>query len=358
MRRRAERARWREGFPPVLRNGDLGELQSHEDYEAAKTGSPEAALALSRRVVRQEMLEDLVALANQEGATSPRIVPVVAEEARGRNWIPLMAAEVIGHRLGWDVETDIVQATKAGRTGKGADYRLVHHPAFAGSVTPGGDYVILDDTLSMGGTLASLHGYIANRGGRVLGASAMTAHPGALQLPVTSKLLHRIDARHGPGMNALCEELLGYGLDYLTQGEAGHFRTAASVEVMRERLLAQSPVPQDPGGFTEVELLLEALEGQQSGVAREWLAEGWQAYGRRDVEALRRCVEGISQWSADRSLPPLLKQQLHLAGSSLGVVGPRAPAAVAGMSHDPKAGASRRDEGFTMRPGASSPGVT
>lgn len=316
MSRRAERARWPQGFPAVIRNGDLGELERHDQYAASKSGDPEAALQLAQMVVRDGFLEELERVARGVSG-KPRLVPVVAEEANGRNWIPLMAAEVIAHRLGWGVETDIVQSTKVGRTGKGADYRLVHNPAFSGSVSPGQSYVILDDTLSMGGTLASLHGYIANRGGRVLAASAMTAHPGALQLPVSQKLLHRIDARHGPEMSALCEELLGHELGYLTQGEAGHFRAAASVEAMRDRLVSQGAEPRE-SRLTEVELFLEALDCQQSEEISGTAERGWQAYGRRDLDALKECLEEVARWSSGRALPPLLAHQLDSAAVALG----------------------------------------
>jgi len=322
MSRRAERARWRQDFPAVIRNGDLGELEKFDEYRAAKSGDPEAALKLAQAVVRDEMLDELLQLADRMGGVAPTLAPVVAEEADGRNWIPLMASEVIAHRLGWEVETDIVQSTKVGRTGKGADYRLVHNPAFSGPVSDGKSYVILDDTLSMGGTLASLHGFIANRGGHVLGASAMTAHPGALQLPVSNKLLHRIDARHGPGMNALCEEVLGHSLEYLTQGEAGHFRSAESVEVMRSRLLAQGPGNRD-ARLAEVELLLEALGSQQAEEIKACTERGWQAYGRHDLSGLKQCLEEVSGWSAGKALPPLLAQQLVSAASALGMGDPQ-----------------------------------
>ena len=39
-------------------------------------------------------------------------------------------------------------------------------------------------------------------------------------------------------MNQFWQETLGYGIDKLTQGEAGHLRAAASVDAIRDRIIA------------------------------------------------------------------------------------------------------------------------
>ena len=48
----------------------------------------------------------------------------------------------------------------------------------------GQDYLVVDDTLTMGGTVASLRGYVESHGGKVVAASVMTAHEGAVDLVV------------------------------------------------------------------------------------------------------------------------------------------------------------------------------
>ena len=71
--------------------------------------------------------------------------------------------------LGLSVDTNIRQVNKVARTGKTIDHRLAFQPAFGGEVQQGKDYLIVDDTLAAGGTIASLKGYIENRGGKVVG---------------------------------------------------------------------------------------------------------------------------------------------------------------------------------------------
>lgn len=239
---RPERAPWGD-FPPVVRNGDLKELEREPEYQAAKSGDQVAALAIAERLVRPETVESIRSMVGDKPA---KIVPVLAREEAGNNKIPLAAAEVLGDRLGLEVEYNIVQAEKVGRTGKGADHRLAMSPPFTGEVERGQPYVLVDDSLSMGGTIASLRGYIENRGGQVLGAAVMTAHPGAVNLPVQEKMLADIEKKHGQAMNDYWKEEFGHGINQLTQGEAGHLRKAPSVDAIRNRITAA----RDAAGWT------------------------------------------------------------------------------------------------------------
>lgn len=230
--KRAERAPWND-FPPVIRNGDLKELEKEPEYQAAKGGDWGAALAMAERLVRPETVDAIRAMVGDQSA---KIVPVVAQESAGDNKIPLAAAEVLGDRLGLEVEYNIVQAEKVGRTNKGADHRLAMNPTFDGEVERGQPYVLVDDTLTMGGTIASLRGYIENRGGQVLGAAVMTAHPGALDMAIKPKMLADIERKHGQAMNDFWRNEFGYPIEQLTQGEAGHLRAAPTVDAIRDRI--------------------------------------------------------------------------------------------------------------------------
>ena len=60
-------------------------------------------------------------------------------------------AEALADRLGLDVELGIIQSDKVGRTDTGADHRLAFNPTFEGDVKQGQKYLVVDDTLTMGG---------------------------------------------------------------------------------------------------------------------------------------------------------------------------------------------------------------
>lgn len=293
----AERAAWG-AFPAVVRNGDLKSLEREPEYAAAKSGDREAALALVKKLITPETVEAVRQLTVGKGGV--RIMPIQAIEGSGLNKIPIMYAEVLAHHLGLEVENDICQAQKVMRTGSTADHRLAFNPAFVGSVDPNAHYLIVDDTLSMGGTIASARGYIENRGGRVLGASVMTAHDGALNLAVKPEMLARIEAKHGLKMNEFWTQEFKYGIDKLTQGEAGHLRTAASVDALRTRIHAA----RSAAGRTLGE---EAIgERETKGLKMASLADFRSMQLDRSREGHRQALDAF--WATGEHLP-LLRQQ-------------------------------------------------
>ena len=230
--RRAERAPWRD-FPPVIRNGGLGSLKNEPEYASAKGGDSMEAVRLVNKLLKEETVQQFREMI---GDRKPVIVSVSATESAGYNKIPLAMAQALGSRLDLPVDTDIQQINKVSRTGSGIDHRFAFQPVFDGHVEAGRDYLIVDDTLAVGGTVAALRGYIENRGGHVVGAGVMTAHEGALNLPVKQAMIDNISRKHGNAMDNYWKEEFGYGIDQLTQGEAGHLNAARDVEQIRDRI--------------------------------------------------------------------------------------------------------------------------
>jgi hypothetical protein len=221
-------------FPDVLRNGDLGTLKREPEYLAAKAGDEEAAFNLADRLICPDFVEAVRKLGAQHA--HPVLLPVLAEESFGNNRIPLAFAENLSEQLGWDTETLVFQVTRSYRTGSGADHRLVIQPEFDGAINRDAGYILVDDTLTMGGTLASLRGYIQSHEGTVLGAAVGVAHEGALHLPIRGSMLQSIFSKHGQqATQAFAKEQWGYGIECLTQAEAGHIRKAISLDTLRDR---------------------------------------------------------------------------------------------------------------------------
>ena len=229
-----ERAPWGD-FPPVIRAGGLGSLKDEPEYKAAKSGDQSAALDLVDRLLPTDTIRQIRTII---GNNNPLLLPVLAMEDTGNNKIPLAMAMTLAERLGLDTEQGLVQRERVGRTGAGADHRLAFNPTFVGNVKMRQAYLLIDDTLTMGGTLASLRGYVENRGGIVIAASVMSAHPGAVDIAVKPEMLHAIERKHGPAMNIYWMEEFGYGIDKLTQGEAGHIKAGATVDAIRNRIAA------------------------------------------------------------------------------------------------------------------------
>ncbi|CAK8720546.1 Phosphoribosyltransferase [Candidatus Electrothrix aarhusensis] len=230
------RGPWK-NFPPVFIFSPLGTAQNHECYEKAKKESDHySALRLVKDIVNDIKLEELRKKVN---FAKPLVVPVQAEEEFGVNRIPAAFAYYVATRLGFEPCDDILMVNKPMRTGKSAFYRLVHYPIFTGNVLPGQQYIIADDTLVMGGTLTSLRGFIENNGGTVIQAIALTGHPGAALLNIKDNMLKAIYDKHGEELNEWWKTEIGFGIDKLTQGEAGHIKKAPNADEIRNRI-AQS----------------------------------------------------------------------------------------------------------------------
>lgn len=231
---RGERAPWG-NFPKVIRNDDLKTLSKHSEYLDAKSGDTEAAIDLLLKTLKQETVEQCFELLKKHSDVI--LVPVLAKEVAGNNKIPLVTAKLLSEYLELPFVDDIVQKEKIGRTGKGADYRLVFNPTFEGFINKSKEYFIVDDTLTMGGTIASLHGYIRNRGAKVVGAMVMTAHIGSLELPIKQSMYNGIINKHGEKVNRFWNKEFGYGIENLTQAEAGHLRAAKTFDQLRTRII-------------------------------------------------------------------------------------------------------------------------
>ena len=231
---RAERAPWRD-FPPVIRNGSLAELKDAAGYTEAKAGDAKAAYDMVKSLLSTETLANIREMAN---GREPILISVKAQESSGKNKIPEAMAHAIRASTGWPVDSEIVQINKPGRTGSDSSHRLAFQPIFDGKVEAGRDYLILDDNSTMGGTIASLRGYIENRGGHVIGAAVMSARETALDIVPTQKQLNEIQRKHGDAPNDYWTREFGYGIDRLTRAEAGVIRSAGVFDGIRDRIAA------------------------------------------------------------------------------------------------------------------------
>jgi adenine/guanine phosphoribosyltransferase-like PRPP-binding protein len=104
----------------------------------------------------------------------PRLVPVHAMESDGVNRLPAAFAAVVAERLDLEVEVGIVQANVVAHTGAGEWQRMLRPALFDGKVEAERDYVVVDDFVGQGGTLANLRGHLMEDGGHVLAVAALT----------------------------------------------------------------------------------------------------------------------------------------------------------------------------------------
>ena len=96
------------------------------------------------------------------GGRRPVIAAVTAIETGGLNAIPDAMAQVIGTRLSLAVDDgELLQMNIVAHTRASGWHRIVTPPRFGGTVKAGQHYLLIDDHIGLGGTLANLRGYIA-----------------------------------------------------------------------------------------------------------------------------------------------------------------------------------------------------
>jgi orotate phosphoribosyltransferase-like protein len=220
-------------LPDVVIGHKLGTLSNHPDYAAAKAGDTKAALRIAVEMVDDAMVDTVKRSAN--GADV--IVPVVSIEATGRNKIPLAVAEILADRLGSTVELRIVQADSPKRTGMDGLSRLLNPPVFDGPVQRGVAYVLVDDTVTQGGTFASLASHIRDNGGEVSAVVALTGKQYSAKLALNPELLSQV-REHFQSVEPQFQAATGYGFDALTESEARYLAKHNSPQSIRDRIIA------------------------------------------------------------------------------------------------------------------------
>ena len=226
------RAPWPADFPEVVVHATVALRDAHPDYAAAKSGAREPAVRLACALLSDAAV---ARLRDALGHRKPIIVPVRAVETTGINLIPDAMAHELGQRLGLAVTSDIVQTNTVGHTRASGFHRLAFQPLFAGSVLPGRLHLLVDDHVGLGGTLANLRGHIESEGSIVV-AATLCASRSSEVLALRPKSLQNLRERHGELLEEYWRHRFGFGLEGLTEAEAGYLLRTPSVDAVRDRL--------------------------------------------------------------------------------------------------------------------------
>lgn len=163
------------------------------------------------------------------------LLPVVALEEAGVNRIPAVMAAILGDRLGLPVDCSVVQINTVGHTGATGWQRMARQALFGGCVQRGAEYVLVDDFVGQGGTLANLRGYLLAQGGAVHAATVLTGKPHSVRLALTGETLERLRGKHGE-FESWWQTRFGYGFDRLTESEARYLVRAEDADTIRNRI--------------------------------------------------------------------------------------------------------------------------
>jgi hypothetical protein len=223
------------GFPDVMIHAAEPVVKKHPRYSAAKSGDVEAAQGLVRDTINDEQV---AALRHFVIGRTPILVSVHAYESEGVNAIPEALADALSIRLGLETDAGIVQTNVVMHTGADGYGRLARPPIFDGDVVPGAEYVLVDDFVGQGGTLANLRGFIEARGGSVSAAVTLTGKPYSAKLALQKTQLDELRQKHGDEFEKWWQKRFGYTFDCLTQSEARYLARSPDAGTIRNRIAA------------------------------------------------------------------------------------------------------------------------
>lgn len=221
-------------FPDVIIHASETAVKKHACYDAAKAGNCDAAFQLVQETISPRAVQQIIDLA---GNREPLLASAHALEKTGVNAIPEALAEELGARTGFPVDSSIVQINVVGHTGANGFTWLARQALFDGSVLAGKDYLLVDDFIGQGGTLANLRGHIETHGGCVIGATVLTGKPFSSRLALSDEQLTLLRAKH-EHLEAWWLERFGYGFDRLTQSEARYLERSPDADTIRSQIIA------------------------------------------------------------------------------------------------------------------------
>lgn len=227
---------WAEDFPNITVMTSPSVLQQHGAYQAAKAGNEQAAIDVVFTYAKDQIFMRL-----KQEHPDAILVPVMAEERTGLNRLPSALVAYGAHVAGFHADGSIVQSTRAGRTGRNADYRMAQRAEFDGPVEAGRDYIIIDDVAAMGGTLGELRAYIEARGGRVVHMVTLAAAQFGAKIAQSPQTNLALTQKYDQA--ALRDFLREHGFyggepGALTEGEARWFLARRSLDEARDRIFA------------------------------------------------------------------------------------------------------------------------
>jgi hypoxanthine-guanine phosphoribosyltransferase len=225
----------------VIANANEESVLNHTDYAAAKSGDDVAAERLVRDVVDEDYL---VRFAKVLLRTSTVVLAAVhAEESTGRNQIAQAFAETLARHFDLAVdEQSLVQINVVNHTRANGYTRLARQALFGGHVEQGVDYVMVDDFVGQGGTLANFRGYLLANGARVVGATVLTGKPFSAKIALSSETRQNVLDEYGSEFETWWIEQFGFDFSCLTESEGRYLvrslSYAADVDAIRNQILA------------------------------------------------------------------------------------------------------------------------
>jgi hypothetical protein len=207
-----------------------------ELYRAAKfDGHHDAAATLIKTLVSTRVLDTLIDDLTPNMQRGTPIICVVPHppfddlgaagadligRADVKNAIPIQYMAYLSAILDAEMDTEIIQRGRVGRTKLTRIERFLWQPCFAGEVRPEAAYILVDDVMTTGGTLAALRSHIISNKGTVAGITTLAHGSGDWrQLALSQETWHEIEELFGPELSSFWESEIGHDARCFTETE-------------------------------------------------------------------------------------------------------------------------------------------
>ena len=232
------RVAWQRDFPDAVLLAVETQTKRHPEYAAAKSGDDSAAAKLVASLVDDLGVAAVRGLVEASKSGAPVLVCAHAYEREGVNAIPAALSALLSQRLKIPFSPAIVQSNVVSHTGADGYGRLARQARFDGGIEAGREYLMVDDFIGQGGTLANLRGWIEKQNGRVIGAVGLTGKPYSAKLAPSKEQLDELRKKHGRDFEKWWRKHFGHAFNCLTQSEARYLARSPDVDTIRDRLAA------------------------------------------------------------------------------------------------------------------------
>lgn len=143
------------------------------------------------------------------------------------NAIPFAFQAFLAAELGCEIEHDVVEEARPGRTSLSKFQRFLWQPRFSGAVHADCAYIVADDVCTTAGTLAALRSHIMSGGGTVIAVTALACQSGKdIPFPIADVTRASLFERYGAELGNLWIEEIGHGIECLTEFEGSYLAEA------------------------------------------------------------------------------------------------------------------------------------